>query len=58
MRPLQAHGRRSLGMLYAMTSQREQAHAELSTAIAMYRVIDMAFWLLETEAALAHVEGR
>jgi len=41
-----------------MTSQREQAHAELSTAIAMYRVMDMAFWLLETEAALAHVEGR
>jgi tetratricopeptide (TPR) repeat protein len=33
MRPLQAHCHRSLGTLYAKTGQREQARAELSTAI-------------------------
>jgi hypothetical protein len=37
MRPLQAHCHRSLGMLYATTDQREQACAELATAIAMYQ---------------------
>jgi class 3 adenylate cyclase/tetratricopeptide (TPR) repeat protein len=58
MRPLQAHCHRGLGMLYAMTGQREQARAELSTAIEMYRDMDMTFWLPQTEAALAQVEGR
>ena len=37
MRPLQAHCHRGLGTLYATTGQREQARAELSTAIEMYR---------------------
>ena len=36
MRPLQAHCHRGLGTLYATTGQREQARAELSTAIEMY----------------------
>jgi tetratricopeptide (TPR) repeat protein len=58
MRPLQAHCHRGLGMLYATTGQREQAHAALSTAIELYRAMDMTFWLPETEAALAQVEGR
>jgi class 3 adenylate cyclase/tetratricopeptide (TPR) repeat protein len=58
MRPLQAHCRRGLGTLYAATSQREQARAELSTAIEMYRAMDMTFWLPQTEAVLAQVEGR
>ena len=58
MRPLQAHCHRGLGRLYAATGQREQAHAELSTAIALYRAMDMTFWLPETEAALAQVEGQ
>ena len=58
MRPLQAHCHRGLGMLYTAIGQREQAHAELSTAIALYRAMDMTFWLPETEAALAQVEGR
>jgi hypothetical protein len=31
----------------------EQARAELSTAIDMYREMVMTFWLPETEAALA-----
>jgi hypothetical protein len=32
--------------------------AELSTAIEMYQAMEMTFWLPETEAALARVEGR
>jgi hypothetical protein len=58
MRPLQAHCHRGLGMLYATTDQREQARAALTTAIEMYRAIDMGFWLPQTEAVLAQVEGR
>ncbi len=57
MRPLQAHCHRGLGMGYAKTGQQEQARAELSTAIAMYRAMDMTFWLPQAEAALARVEG-
>jgi tetratricopeptide (TPR) repeat protein len=58
MRPLEAHCHRGLGTLYRQTGQAEQAHAELSTAIAMYREMAMTFWLPETEAALAEVEKR
>jgi tetratricopeptide (TPR) repeat protein len=58
MRPLRAHCHRGLGTLYAATGQREQARAELATAIAMYRAMEMTFWLPETEAALAQVDGR
>ena len=56
MRPLQAHCHRGLGTLYAATGQREQARAELATAIALYRDMEMTFWLPQTEAALARVE--
>jgi hypothetical protein len=55
MRPLQAHCHLGLGTLYARTDQREQARAELSTAIEMYRAMDMAFWLPQAEAALTQV---
>jgi tetratricopeptide (TPR) repeat protein len=58
MRPLQAHCHRGLGMLYAATGQQEQARTALSTAIALYRDMEMTFWLPQTEAALAQVEGR
>ena len=57
MRPLVAHCHRGLGTLYATTGQREQARTALSTAIALYRAMDMTFWLPQTEAALAQVEG-
>jgi class 3 adenylate cyclase/tetratricopeptide (TPR) repeat protein len=58
MRPIQAHCHRGLGTLYRQTGQSEQARAELSTAIDMYRDMEMTFWLPETEAALVAVEGR
>jgi class 3 adenylate cyclase/tetratricopeptide (TPR) repeat protein len=58
MRPLQAHGHRGLGTLYAKIGRHEQAHLELSTAVELYRTMEMTFWLPEAEAALAQVEGR
>jgi hypothetical protein len=57
MRPLQAHCHRGLGTLYATTGQQEQARAELSAAMEMYRDMEMTFWLPETEAALAQVDA-
>jgi hypothetical protein len=45
-------------MLYAATGQQAQARAALATAIALYRSMAMTFWLPQTEAALAQVEGR
>jgi tetratricopeptide (TPR) repeat protein len=56
MRPLQAHCHRGLGTLYATTGQREQAHTALAAAIALYRAMDMTFWLPQAEAVLAQVE--
>ena len=56
MRPLVAHCHRSLGTLYDANGQREQARTELTAAIALYHAMDMAFWLPQTEAALAQVE--
>jgi tetratricopeptide (TPR) repeat protein len=58
MRPLQAHCHRGLGTLYATIGQPEQARAELSAAIGLYRAMDMTFWLPRTEAALTQVEGQ
>jgi tetratricopeptide (TPR) repeat protein len=58
MRPLQAHCHRGLGTLYATMGHQEQARTALSTAVDMYRAMEMTFWLPETEAALAQVEGR
>ena len=49
MRPLVAH---------CQPGQRQQARTELATAIALYRAMDMTFWLPQAEAALAQVEGR
>jgi tetratricopeptide (TPR) repeat protein len=58
MRPLHAHCHLGLGTLYAETGQREQARAELSIAIDLYRAMEMTFWLPQAEAALVQVEGR
>jgi class 3 adenylate cyclase/tetratricopeptide (TPR) repeat protein len=53
MRPLQAHCHLGLGTLYVKTGQREQACAALSTAVDLYRAMEMTFWLPQAEAALA-----
>jgi tetratricopeptide (TPR) repeat protein len=57
MRPLVAHCHLGLGTLYVRLGQRQQARISLSTAIDLYRAMDMAFWLPQAEAALAQVEG-
>ena len=45
MRPLVAHCHLGLGTLYAQIGRSEQAYAQLSTAITLYRAMDMTFWL-------------
>ena len=57
MRPLMPHCHLGPGTLYVKAGQREQARTELSTAIELYRDMDMTFWLPQTEATLAQVEG-
>jgi tetratricopeptide (TPR) repeat protein len=57
MRPLMAHCRLGLGTQYARRGQRQQARAKLTTAIALYRAMNMTFWLPQAEAALAQVGG-
>jgi class 3 adenylate cyclase/tetratricopeptide (TPR) repeat protein len=55
MRPLLAHCHLGVGTLYATTGHRQQAQAELSAAIALYRAMDMTFWLPQAEATLAQM---
>jgi len=49
MRPLMAHCHLGLGKVYSRTGKPE-AHKNLATAAAMYREMDMAFWLKQTES--------
>jgi tetratricopeptide (TPR) repeat protein len=55
MRPLVAHCHHGLGRLYSQAGRGEEARAELSAAVALYRAMDMPFWLPQAEAALAQV---
>jgi tetratricopeptide (TPR) repeat protein len=55
MRPLVAHCHLSLGKLCAKIGRCAEARSELSTAIEMYRAMEMSFWLPQAEAALAQV---
>jgi tetratricopeptide (TPR) repeat protein len=54
----------SLGEAYAYTGRLaeglallEQARAELTTAIELYRAMEMTFWLPQAEAALTQISG-
>jgi class 3 adenylate cyclase/tetratricopeptide (TPR) repeat protein len=53
MRPLVAHCHLGLGQLYRQTGDRAKAAEHLTTARAMYREMDMGFWLAQAEAACA-----
>jgi len=53
MRPLLAHCHLGLGTLYSKIGRREQTRAELSTAIDLYRSMEMTFWLEKAEAQMA-----
>jgi tetratricopeptide (TPR) repeat protein len=52
MRPLVAHCHLGLGKLYRHTGQRERAQEHISTAMGMYREMDMQFWLEQAEAEM------
>ena len=53
IRPLIAHCHLGLGKLHRRTGEREQARAHLATAVAMYRAMDMGFWLEQTAVETA-----
>jgi len=55
MRPLVAHCHLSLGELYAQTDQSVKAQIELSTAVDLYRFMEMTAGLREAEIALAKI---
>ena len=55
MRPLVAHCHLGLGLLYAKIGRPEHARTTLSAAIALYRAMEMTFWLPQAETALAQV---
>jgi class 3 adenylate cyclase/tetratricopeptide (TPR) repeat protein len=57
MRPLQAHCHLGLGKLYIKMGRRDDARAELRSAIALYRAMEMTLWLPRAEATLAQVAG-
>ena len=56
MRPLQAHCHLGLGTLHLKLRQQGQARTALSTAIDLYRAMDMTFWLPQAEVMLAQVK--
>jgi len=56
MRPLLAHCHYGLGTLYLKADRLEPARLELTAAIALYRAMDMTFWMPQAEAALAQVQ--
>jgi tetratricopeptide (TPR) repeat protein len=58
MRPLQAHCHLGLGTLYATTGRAAQARTALSSAIELYRAMDMPFWLPQAKAVLVQVENQ
>ena len=57
VRAAEAHCPRGLGTLYAMVGQQGEAHSALCMVRATYQAMDMAFWLPESQATLAQVEG-
>ncbi|MGH8682306.1 MAG: hypothetical protein ACREVP_12485, partial [Burkholderiales bacterium] len=52
MRPLLAHCHLGLGRLYALARSREGAKEQLTTAMTLYREMDMRFGLERAEAEL------
>lgn len=55
MRPLQAHCYVGLGNIYVAMGSTEQARAELSSAIDLFRSMDMTSWLARAEAVLGNI---
>ena len=57
MRPLQAHCHLGLGNISLKSGRPDEARAELSAAIALYRTMQMTFWLPEAERARQRWRG-
>jgi tetratricopeptide (TPR) repeat protein len=53
MRPLVAHCHLGLGTLHNRIGRGDQARTDLAAAIALYRAMEMTFWLPQAEAVLA-----
>jgi class 3 adenylate cyclase/tetratricopeptide (TPR) repeat protein len=53
MAPLLAHSLLGLGVLYVRSGRPQQARADLSTAVDLFRTMEMRRWLLQAEAVLA-----
>lgn len=51
MRPLVAHCHHGLGRLSSRTGEHAKAEQHLATAAAMYREMDMGYWLEKAETA-------
>ena len=55
MRPLTAQCQLGLGKLYRRVGKHEQAREHLTTALTLYREMDMPFWLEQAEAEAKHL---
>jgi hypothetical protein len=53
MRPLAAECHLGLGNLYRRIGNRAKAHGHLTTAVVMYREMDLGVWLKQAETELA-----
>ncbi len=58
LHPLLAHCHLGLGQMGDRMDRIEDARAELSAAIALYRDMGMTFWLAQAETALVQLERR
>ena len=56
MRPLVAHCHLGLSKLHRICGDRGQAQEHVTKAMAMYREMDMPFWLEQAEAEMRHLE--
>jgi hypothetical protein len=52
MRPLVAHCELGLAKLNQRIGQRPEAREHITTAVTMYRAMDMPFWLRDAEATM------
>jgi tetratricopeptide (TPR) repeat protein len=52
MRPLAAHCHLGLGKMHLCTGAREQAHEQLTIATAMYREMNLTYWLEQAAAEM------
>jgi tetratricopeptide (TPR) repeat protein len=53
MRPLVAHCHLGLGKLYRRAGKRQEAQERLTTAMTMYREMDMSYWLEQAEVEMS-----